>query len=211
MGKAKREPIASINVCINCMLTREQGEIPEGAHVEPWSLLPYADVTPDFGGEDEEGVEEFSTADCEACRNTLAGTRYRYAVWNWDITTPQWRVTTNGHSRDLLSWSELTPEQCEHLNPSHYEEGDADPYEAQFFSYRGDVYALSDFERVESEINPPGMRTPFAFTVPMGHPLGQWAGIMTTSHGTAIVLRWGKDWDGAESSESVVVGYAVLS
>lgn len=86
-------PIASIDVCTDCMLARESGDLmatPEARIAELWSKFPTADVSADFGasdqngGDSEDGITDFTWAHCPACGSTLGGSRYRYAVWSWE-------------------------------------------------------------------------------------------------------------------------------
>lgn len=131
-------------------------------------------------------------------------------------------ITTNNHVRDLVSWNDLPSDDVRGefayvmagLDPDDglTEDGEGPEdlcYTPRFFDYRGDWYDTNEFVVIESEINPPGMRRPFAHTVPQGHELGRWAGIATDSHSTAVVIRWGADWSGMVDYKTVVVGYYV--
>jgi hypothetical protein len=71
--------------CDDCVLARENGEVPEGRPAsEPavwalWESDPH-DVANNCGGDDGEGDQDFSTSPCGACGSTLHGSRHRY-VW----------------------------------------------------------------------------------------------------------------------------------
>ena len=74
-------PIASIRVCVDCML----GNVNEGEtldYVVNGGRFP-CDTTPDFDSNTEEGMTDFDTTRCEGCGSDLAGARYRFAVWAW--------------------------------------------------------------------------------------------------------------------------------
>lgn len=131
------------------------------------------------------------------------------------------RIITNGHVRELVPYVEL-PEservrfdyvaQDAGIDPVTGEapegaESNGEEWTARFFRYRGYWYDAHDFVRIESDVNPPGMRAPFAHTVPQGDPLAQWVGIATDSHATAVLIRWGTDWSGMTDFDTVVAGY----
>lgn len=121
-------------------------------------------------------------------------------------------ITTNGHIRDLVDYFALPESErsnFEYAQPELDEDGMPTDYSARFFEYRGYWYDAHDFVRIESEINPPGMRAPFSHTVPQGHELARWVGIATDSMGTGVVIRWGLDWDETENYETIVAGYYV--
>lgn len=84
--------LGNIWVCIDCMLTEEQGEKPadfEGDR-EPWELWDNPEgakftLTPNWDSnaenDEESGMIDFSWSPCEGCGSWLGGSRYRYMVW----------------------------------------------------------------------------------------------------------------------------------
>jgi len=83
-------------VCVDCMLTREQGEMPEDRDQdrEPWSKITNLDVAANWDSNDEadKGHLDFSDRWCDACGTGLAGDRYRYAA----------RETEDDHGNETL-------------------------------------------------------------------------------------------------------------
>jgi len=72
-------------VCVDCMILAVNGETPsdpDPTQPEPWACWPdQHDVTPDFGGDDDEGINSFSWQYCMGCGSTLGGERYRFVWW----------------------------------------------------------------------------------------------------------------------------------
>ena len=122
-------------------------------------------------------------------------------------------ITTNNHSRDLLAWYDLPTEaraDFDYLREDMGELADDwsdDAYAPRFFRYRGAWYDVQDFVLIESDINPSGMRAPFAHVVERGSELAQWDGIATDSYFSATVVRYARDeWGDGLDPESVIVG-----
>lgn len=79
--------------CLDCTLARENGEAPDAPDApgfEPWALEPSLDVTlgrVDCERGDGDWLEceccrdDFSSRECDACGNRLAGERYAYTYW----------------------------------------------------------------------------------------------------------------------------------
>ncbi|MEV5068894.1 hypothetical protein MRBLMI12_000450 [Microbacterium sp. LMI12-1-1.1] len=142
-------------------------------------------------------------------------TRSDTVAWEIEGETPTpapvGTVTTNGHARELRTYSDLTPETRAHFDYITLTEEDDEAYTPRFFTYRGAWFDVQDFVVIESDANPSGMRTPFGHVVSASSPLTRWHGIATDSHATATVIRWARDWDGQETYDAVVVGYWVAS
>jgi hypothetical protein len=85
-------------VCDDCAFARENDEWPEMQDDDtpwPWSLFTEAEwghrVAPsnvsnwvtrdDVTDQVIEGFQDFATSACKGCGTTLAGSRWRYAVW----------------------------------------------------------------------------------------------------------------------------------
>ena len=96
--------IGTLSVCLDCMLTEQQGEIPNdhpADQPEPWSALP-SDVTPrqcvmgtehgpldaDCSAQTEEdhytdcGHDTFTHARCNGCGTYLPGERFEYVIFD---------------------------------------------------------------------------------------------------------------------------------
>jgi hypothetical protein len=71
-------------LCLDCMLSRETGQLMEPlkhSQPTPLSLMDNAaDLTRDH--DRHEGVREYSDTRCAGCGSTLPGFRYRYADWS---------------------------------------------------------------------------------------------------------------------------------
>lgn len=77
--------VAEIEVCQDCTMVHANGETGnETPDREPWGEMPPgADVAMYFDSETGEGFDPFSWHDCDACGTTLAGERFRFAVFSW--------------------------------------------------------------------------------------------------------------------------------
>ena len=80
------EPIATVWVCEDCMLFRETNETSPTIY-PAWHMMPFADVSQDFDS-DGDGVIDNAATQCRACMTWEVGSRFRYAVWNWDTDEP---------------------------------------------------------------------------------------------------------------------------
>lgn len=97
-----KETTCTYWVCIDCMLTNEQGEEPHDKEdgCNPWSLLESNQTMTrgilkgehrcgweetDSGTESPEecgcDMDDFSKSPCDGCGQYLAGQRYAYTVW----------------------------------------------------------------------------------------------------------------------------------
>lgn len=78
------------------------------------------------------------------------------------------KVQTNNHWRDLIYHHELTPEEKEDLflDPSD---------DSLYLRYRGEVYALSEFMRINPSVTP--------------SPLNEWHGMLSDTFFTGILIR----------------------
>jgi hypothetical protein len=71
----------SIMVCVDCMHAEVNGEMTDDLRKDPWSEIPeHWQVALDFDPETDEGHDHFSTRDCDACGDPLAGERFRFVV-----------------------------------------------------------------------------------------------------------------------------------
>ena len=97
------------------------------------------------------------------------------------------KIRTNNHPRDLISWQELTDAEKKEMdwivNP---EETGYD-----FFRYRGEVYALATFIRIELAVD---------------SPLKGWEGQAGDSYTSGMLVKYAKDDAGRLDSERVIVG-----
>lgn len=104
------------------------------------------------------------------------------------------QIKTNNVPRQVLYGYELTEKEAAEFD---YIEAD-DFYAHSFIRYKGQVYDLSEFVRIEKQ----GKRTnPFTVTVEDGDPLLKWDGILTDSYFSGIVVKYAD-----ECCESVIVG-----
>lgn len=72
--------IATIMVCVDCLMVHANGEVEGPTDREPWGLLPGADVAMSDG---EDCDCPFSYRPCDACGSELAGMRHEFAVFSW--------------------------------------------------------------------------------------------------------------------------------
>jgi hypothetical protein len=91
------------------------------------------------------------------------------------------QITTNGQARDLISAFELNTAQYSQLRKEFDYLDDQDFDASMFFEYKGQIYALADFIRLDSYIP------------------GGWQGIMSETYSSGILVKI------VDSCQSVVV------
>ncbi len=64
-----------VDVCVDCYMDHH-----EGRAMKDNSAVTWTDNTAD-GDDETAGITDFSAARCGCCHSTLAGARYRMAVW----------------------------------------------------------------------------------------------------------------------------------
>lgn len=102
-------------------------------------------------------------------------------------------IKTNNVPRPVIYGYELTEKEAAEFD---YIDS-ADFHEHTFFRYKGEVYDLGEFVRIEEQ----GKRTnPFTVTAEPGDPLLNWHGILTDSYFSAIVVKYD------DGDETIVVG-----
>lgn len=96
------------------------------------------------------------------------------------------RTITNNHPRPILDAWDLSPGERAEFDYLDWTAIDAGEESASFFRYRGEVYDLAEFMRVEN--------------VPTFSALAAWQGYRADSFFSAVVVRF------TEDMESLVVG-----
>lgn len=100
------------------------------------------------------------------------------------------KVTTNNHRRPILDGYELTPAERQEFDYIDWPAIEAGTDSASFFRFRGEVWDLGEFTRLEDN----GIVGSLASA--------GWHGAQTQSYWDAIVVRY------EDNYESVVVGHA---
>ena len=93
------------------------------------------------------------------------------------------KIVTNNQPRDILTWYELTPAEQKEFD--YLDEG-----EGSFFRYRGCVYDLGEFMRIDDNIAPHPHREGWE----------KWQGYAPDSHFSGVLVRHTSD------CEQVIVG-----
>lgn len=105
-------------------------------------------------------------------------------------------ITTNNKPRELIYGYQLTEKEYQDFDYLG-EYGSDEMVSEWFIRYKGELYCLGDFVRIEKA----GQRTsPFTHTDHNGELAG-WHGILTDSYFSGIVIKWVD-----EDFESVIVG-----
>ena len=91
------------------------------------------------------------------------------------------QITTNGQARDLISAFELNTAQYTKLRAEFDYLDDQDFESAMFFEYKGQIYCLADFIRLDSYIP------------------GNWQGVMNDTYFSGILVKI------VDSCQSVIV------
>lgn len=91
------------------------------------------------------------------------------------------QITTNGQARDLISAFELNTAQYTKLRKEFDYLDDQDFESAMFFEYKGQIYCLADFIRLDSYIP------------------GNWQGVMNHTYFSGILVKI------VDSCQSVIV------
>lgn len=97
------------------------------------------------------------------------------------------KIVTNNQSRDILSWWELTPKEQKEFD--YLDEGDG-----SFFRYKGLVFDLGEFMRIDKSTAPPGRWRP------LREGWEKWDGYASDSYFSGVLVRYSSDYD------SVIVG-----
>jgi len=112
------------------------------------------------------------------------------------------QITTNNKPRELIYGFNLTEQEYQDFDYLG-EYGSDDMQMAQFLRYKGEVYYLGDFVRIEKPSEP---------HIPFGHclideldPLIKWDGILTETFFSGIVIKWADD-----NYETVIVGRGIV-
>ena len=102
------------------------------------------------------------------------------------------KVYTNNHRRDILYFHELDAAQQEAAR-SDYDWHDTLEDDAEFFIYKGYVYILDDFMRLDHKNGEPDI-------------FQRWDGYLNDTLFSGIVIRWAPDWSGEITGEYITVG-----
>lgn len=97
-------------------------------------------------------------------------------------------IKTNNHPREPLLWEQLTPKEQAEFDWMN----DSDHACAEFVRYRGAVYTLSEFCRVNGR--------GFGESVPEFSPLAKWDGYHSDSYFSGVVVRY------VDHGERVILG-----
>jgi hypothetical protein len=92
------------------------------------------------------------------------------------------QITTNNQARELISAFELPTANYKELRKEFDYLDDQDFESAMFFTYKGQIYCLADFMRLDSYIP------------------GNWQGVMNDTYFSGILVKI------VDSCQSVVVG-----
>lgn len=95
-------------------------------------------------------------------------------------------IKTNGHTRDLLNWWNLTPDEKEDVA------GYDGVEDSEFFRFKGNVYDLNEFMRLEHS-NPDLFKG--------------WDGYAGDSYFSGVLVRYPRDEWGDLDTESIIVGW----
>ena len=93
------------------------------------------------------------------------------------------KIVTNNQPRNIISWYDLTPEEQKEFG--YLEEG-----VSSFFRYRGWVYALEEFLRIDANIAPHPQREGWE----------KWHGYASDSYFSGVLVR------GTSDCDQVIVG-----
>lgn len=93
------------------------------------------------------------------------------------------KIKTNNQPREVLTWYDLTPEEQKEFD--YLEEG-----EGSFFRYKGWVYDLGEFMRIDAKIAPHPQREGWE----------KWHGYASDSYFSGALIRYTSD------CEQVIVG-----
>ena len=110
-------------------------------------------------------------------------------------------ITTNGHVRELLAYSDLTALERDQFN---YIAGDENEhYTPRFFRYRGYAYDVHEFSRIypRGEIRPGDV-----ITFLPGSPLAEWSAAQPDSYFSGVLIRYTNIWSESEFDNTIVVG-----
>lgn len=116
-------------------------------------------------------------------------------------------IKSNGHARELQYYAQL-PEDVQ--AQFDYVEED-DQYTTRFFEYRGSWYDINEFQVISyqsAQLRDPLAYNSFGLRVSDDNPIGKWTAAQAQSAFSAVLIKWGKDWDGQDDYDSVIVGYA---
>jgi hypothetical protein len=106
------------------------------------------------------------------------------------------KIITNNKPRELISGYQLTAKEYQDFDYLGEYQSD-DMQMAQFIRYKGELYYLGDFVRIEK---PDESHNSFT-VIDFDGNLKGWDGVLTDSYFSGIVIKWvGDDF------ESVVVG-----
>ena len=86
------------------------------------------------------------------------------------------KIKTNNQPRDILTWYDLTPAEQNEFD--YLEEG-----EGSFFRYKGWVYDLGEFMRIDASIAPHPAREGWE----------KWQAYAPGSHFTGVLIRYTSD------------------
>ena len=106
------------------------------------------------------------------------------------------KIITNNKPRQLVYGYELTETEYQDFDYLGEYQGD-EMAMAQFIRYRGELYHLDDFVRIEK----PGESRNSFTVIDFDGNLKGWDGILTDSYFSGIVIKWADD-----DFESIVVG-----
>lgn len=109
-------------------------------------------------------------------------------------------ITTNNHRHALVSWEELPPYYREQFD---YVAGPDRESPRFVFGYH-QWWDTHEFERILTADQPGA----WAFRVTDDSPLVGWDGIHTTSHGTAVAIRY--DFEQHPDGDHAVLGFVLI-
>lgn len=124
-------------------------------------------------------------------------------------------ITSNYHQRALVSWLDLSIDdkaEFDYILSDEFVPGvetnvwPDECHSLRFFKYRDSWYDVNQFQRISLVTST--SHNSFALTVEEDSPLASWNASQTDSVWSGILIRWGTEWDGTPSFESVVVGSA---
>jgi hypothetical protein len=91
----------------------------------------------------------------------------------------EFTVTTNNQARDILYWYDLSEKEKAEFD---YIDGDNREW-AEFVKYKGRVYDLNEFIRVEPE------------KLPHSSPLKGWHGYMSDTFFSGVLIKYASDYE----------------
>lgn len=92
-------------------------------------------------------------------------------------------IITNGHSRDILCWEELTVKE-----QSEFDWIEGASFDYSFFRYKDEVYCLSEFMAIRDHPN---------------EEFSSWDGYMSDSYFSGVLVKYPQD----DFNDGIIVGW----